>query len=203
MTLPVWRPTHAYLVTARTTPTAPDGNVFWVTIAGTSGVAEPTWPTADPWTVVDGTVTWGLASSERAQMRSGVLTTLQGFQAANPTMLAQVAGTRPKSLTNMSMPAAYIADRDETDVLGSDIRTRTFSGLGIVLCDVVPDNAEAGVRMDDLVDGVMDLFTKYYHAASGRSIVQPSSVTGFQPPEEGLYCQLILLGGSFSTRGTS
>ena len=56
--------------------------------------------------------------------------------------------------------------------------------------------------MDFLVDGLVDAFTKYYHAADSRSLTQPSGVNGFQPPEEGLYCQLISISDSQSVRGT-
>ncbi len=202
MALPVWTANTAYLVTSRVTKTTSDGTVWWATVAGTSSNTEPTWPTTDPWTVTDGGVTWAKASSARQQMVAGLLADLVIFKAANPTLLSQISASRPKSLTNMSMPAAYIGDRDEVMSVGAHIRTRTFGGLAVIVCDVTPDNAESEARMDFLVDGVVDLFTKYYHSASPRSITQPAAVTGFQPPEEGLYCQLISIGDSFVTEGT-
>lgn len=203
MTLPAWTALTAYGVTGRITKATPDGTVWWAQVAGTSGAAEPTWPTADPWTVVDGTVTWGRASVARASMVAGLLQSLDTFRDANPKLLTAISASRPKSLTNMSMPGVYIADRDETIAIGASLRTRTFSGLAIVAVDVTPDNAESMARMDLLVDGLVDLFTKYYHSASPQSLTQPNAVTGFQPPEEGLYCQLIQLGPSFVTEGVN
>jgi hypothetical protein len=202
MSAPVWQANHAYLVTARVTPTVPDGTVWWVTVAGTSGNAEPTWPTTEPWTVTDGGVTWALASSERARQAAGLYASLVTFKAANPTLLVGISASRPKSLSASSMPFAYVGDRDESMSVGAHIRQRNFTGLQVIVCDVVPDNAEAETRMDFLVDGLVDLFTKNYHSAGPRDLTQPSAVNGFQPPEEGLYCQLISISDSEGTRGT-
>lgn len=202
MGLPVWTANTAYLVTARVTKVVTDGTAWWATVAGTSGNSEPTWPTTEPWTVVDGGVTWALASTERAQQVAGLYTSLTTFKAANPTLLAQVSASRPDSLTNMSMPCAYVGDRDEQMNVGAHIRFRQFTGLSVVACDVTPSNAESEARMDFLIDGLVDVFTKYVHAASPLSLTNPTSVTGFQPPEVGLYCQLITIGDSQSTRGT-
>ncbi len=203
MTAPAWQANHTYLVTARVTKVVPDGTAWWATSAtGVSGNTEPTWPTVEPWTVTDGTVTWSLASSERQQQVAGLLAVLTTFQAANTGILTAISASRPRSLTNMSMPCAYIGDRDEQMDVGAHIRTRTFSGLQVVVCDVTPSNIESEARMDFLVDGLVDAFTKYYHAADGRSLTQPSGVNGFQPPEEGLYCQLISIADSQSVRGT-
>jgi hypothetical protein len=56
--------------------------------------------------------------------------------------------------------------------------------------------------MDALVDGLVTTIAHFVHAASPRSITQLAAVTGFQPPEEGLYCQLISIGDAFVTEGT-
>jgi hypothetical protein len=203
VTAPAWQANTTYLVTARVTKVTPDGTAWWATSAtGVSGNVEPTWPTVEPWIVVDNTVTWALASSEREQQVAGLYAVLQLFQAANPTLLLQISASRPKNISNMSKPFAYVGDRDETMDVGSHIRTRTFNGLGVVVGDVTPDNAESESRMDFLVDGLVDCFTKYYHAASSRALTNPSGVNGFQPPEEGLYCQLISIGDTQSTMGT-
>ncbi len=202
MSAPKWTANHAYLITSRVTKVVSDGTAWWATVAGTSGNTEPTWPTTEPWTVVDGGVTWALASSERQQQVAGLYATLVIFKAANPAILKSISASRPKNLSNMSMPCAYVGDRDESMSVGAHIRERVFGGLGVIVCDVTPDNAESEARMDFLVDGLVDVFTKYYHAASSRALTQPAAVNGFQPPEEGLYCQLISMSDSSSTMGT-
>jgi hypothetical protein len=202
MSLPVWQPDTDYLVTARVTPTTPNGIVWWVLTAGTSDSTEPTWPTSEPWTVTDGSVVWGRAGNGREAQVAGLYTALGVFQAANPTLVAQISASRPRSLSNVSMPCVWVGDRDEQDDIGAHIRTRTFVGLTLIAADVTPDNAEAEARMDILVDGLVDLITKYVHAGGTRAITQVTSVSGFQPPEEGYYCQLIAIGGAFDTTGT-
>jgi hypothetical protein len=62
----VWTATTAYVVgdlVQRLTGTG----IFWfkATVAGTSDVAEPTWPTVLGNTVVDGTVTWKAIHARR------------------------------------------------------------------------------------------------------------------------------------------
>src|SRR5690242_18555615 len=100
MTLPVWTAGTAYLLGARVTPVSPDGTVWLAESPGTSGGTQPTWPTHEPWTVVDGGVTWGLASSFRARCVAGVYDVLSDFRDANPTLLKGLAHARPKSMTN-------------------------------------------------------------------------------------------------------
>ncbi len=203
MAVPVWLPNHAYLATALVTPTSlASGYVWYAQTSGTSGNVEPTWPVTEPWQVVDGGVTWGKSGSARANMVAGLTALLATFQAANPTLLLQYSASRPKSLTNASMPFAYVGDRDETDDYKAHFMVRSFTGLSIIVCDVTPDNAESEARMDALVDGLTTLVAKNFHAAGSRSITQGLGVNGFQPPEDGLYCQLISIGDSFITEGT-
>jgi len=52
-----WQATTAYILDDYAVPTVANGHFYKVTVAGTSGASEPTWPT-DGSTVVDGTVTW-------------------------------------------------------------------------------------------------------------------------------------------------
>lgn len=56
--VPVWVTATAYALGDVRRPTTSNGHVYRVTTAGTSGAAEPVWPTAAGSTVVDGTVTW-------------------------------------------------------------------------------------------------------------------------------------------------
>lgn len=55
-----WLPSTSVLVGEVATPTRPGGNghTYRCTAAGSTGTAEPSWPTAENGTVVDGSVTW-------------------------------------------------------------------------------------------------------------------------------------------------
>jgi len=53
-----WAASTAYALTDKAMPTTANGYRYEVTVAGTSGATEPTWPTIIGNTVVDGTVTW-------------------------------------------------------------------------------------------------------------------------------------------------
>ena len=53
-----WAATTAYPISRVRSPTTPNGFVYQVIQAGTTGGAEPTWPTTAGQTVTDGTVIW-------------------------------------------------------------------------------------------------------------------------------------------------
>lgn len=173
---PAWTALTAYLVGARVTRVTPDGLNWYATVGGTSGAAEPTWPTSSPWTVTDGTVTWRLGSSFRQLAVAGMLSALTSFQAANPTLLKGVEGSRPANLTSLDLPGAYIDSADETITHTQGTRERTIAGTVMVVIQS-PANNEASTASDIIVDGLVDAFTAAYHAADGSSITGPISVT--------------------------
>lgn len=204
MPLPVWTAATAYLAGARVTPVVPNRTVWQATVAGTSAGAEPTWPTMEPWTVVDGGVTWQLASNVRQEAVRAAYGILTAFKAANPTLLLQCAPARPRSFSTVSLPFAYVGSRDETlPLANAGLATRAFTGLAIVAVDEVPDNTEAEARMDILIDGLWDVFMAGFHAIDGYSILQPSGVIGLDPGSIGehLMGEMLLLGGTFKTLG--
>ena len=53
-----WTTVTAISLATRRRPTVANGYIYTATVAGTTGVPEPTWPTTVGNTVVDGTVTW-------------------------------------------------------------------------------------------------------------------------------------------------
>lgn len=203
MSLPIWTAMTAYGQYARVTKVVTDGTVWSAQTPGTSGAAEPTWPTVAPWTVVDGTVTWGLGSSFRADAVAGVMALLQTFMASNPTLLKSVSAARPKSAATMSLPGVFIGDRSESSVQGQEIRTRTLDGLVVVAVDKTPDNVQAMNRLDILVDALEDLFTSGYHAISGYSILELTAVADVSFTETGGTYQAVefSLGNTFLTEG--
>lgn len=177
MSAPVWTANTAYLAGAVVTETT--GLPLWrATVAGTSAGAEPTWPTAAPWTVSDGgTLVWTLNTTFREDVHNGIVTTLTAFKTANPTLLRQVWHARPGSYTLGELPAAVIGNLTETIATANGIRQRMFTGFTVELVDRAPDSQEADDRMNVLIDALLDYLTAAYHMASGTSIVEPIGVT--------------------------
>ncbi len=199
MSIPAWQATHVYVLGTRVTPVTVNGTVWLVETAGTSAGTEPTWPIVQPWTVVDGTVTWGRASSFRQNFVSGIGTVIDAFITANPTMLKAYLPARPKSGVSQSTPYAYLSDRPETITHAHDIRTRTISAT-VALVDVIPDNEEALARMDSLIDGLVDTFTLNFHAAGAPSITveEATAQVSDQEPGASLYEEILTISGTLT-----
>ncbi len=199
MSIPAWLPNHAYIAGTRVTPVSVDGTVWLVETAGTSAGTEPVWPTTTPWTVTDGSVSWGKASSFRQNFVSGIGTVLGDFITANPTMLKAYLPARPESGVAQSTPYAYLADRPETITHGSQIRTRIIRA-SVAIVDVIPDNEEALARMDGLIDGLVDTFTLNFHAAGAPSITveEGANQVGDQEPGASLYEEVLTISGTLS-----
>lgn len=184
--VPTWTALKACLLGARVSKVTDDGLVFQASAGGTSGAAEPTWPTTSPWTVVDGTVTWMLASSFRQQVVTGVVAVLTAFQAANPTLLVQTSSARPRSATNFALPGAYIDTRSESVTFDHDIRYTTLT-TPVIVCVQVSDNVQAEAQMDAIMDGLRDAFTLAFHAAAGGvSITAQGVANDTNSPELGM-----------------
>lgn len=204
MSLPVWTANTAVLAGKLVSKVTTDGTAWVATAAGTTGNAEPTWPTNEPWTVADGSTAWALTTSFRTLAMAGLLTLLTTFRDANPNLLKGVSDARPKSMTNFDLPGVYIAGADETITpVGSQMMQRSLTGLAIVTVDVTPDNREAGSRQDVLVDGLVGALIAGFHAIDAKSILQAASVSDFPIDEGGISYvgTLISLGGTFKTEG--
>lgn len=183
-TTPAWSAVTPYLLGARVTAVVPDGLDWYATVPGTSGASQPTWPTSEPWTVVDGTVTWRLATSFRQLIREGWYTLMVNFRAANPWAVKGIATSRPANLGKLDLPGIYLGTLDETVSHAQGVRTRIFTGMTAMLVVPVPDNDEASNATDTIVDALQDAFTAGYHAADGSSIVEVTSVSEV-PIDEG------------------
>lgn len=204
MSLPVWTAATAVLTGKLVSKVAPDGTAWIATSAGTTGVTEPVWPVTEPWTVVDGTTGWTITTSFRTLSTAGVLAVLTTFRDANPNLLKGLSPERPKSLTNLDLPGAYLTGADEQITFpGTQMFQRTLSGLSLMLVDMIPDNIEAGARMDVLVDGIVGAFVLAFHGVSGTSILQPTATVEVPLDEGGIpyYGVLVSLGSTFETKG--
>lgn len=168
---PTWQANTDYSLTAVVIPTSFGGYTWRCTTAGTSGGSEPAWP--DPLispTVSDGSVTWSVGTGFRQAIQSGLLTVLQAFAAANPTILRMVMTVRPRSLTTADMPLFYLGDMNETIDTSQGHRTRTFSGFAGYYVDTMGEQIESNDRLNFAADVLADLFTDNFHAANGRSL---------------------------------
>jgi hypothetical protein len=171
----IWAASTAYLAGAVVTETT--GLPLWrCTVAGTSGNSEPTWPTIPPFTIADSNVTWVLNTTFRQDVQAGIMTTLGAFKTANPTLLRKVWPVRPGSFTLGDLPCAVVGNLTESIATENGIRQRRMESFTVEIVDRVPDNAEALVRMNLLVDAMLDYITAGYHMASGTSIVEPIGV---------------------------
>ncbi len=97
------------------------------------------------------------ATTFRSDAVAAVRTVLLAQQTATPTLLRAVYSARPGSFPET--PCAYIANRDEDIAYTAQTRTRTATGLTVVIVDTLIDASEEGDRMDDLIDLLVDRFT--------------------------------------------
>lgn len=116
------------------------------------------------------------SSTFRADAVAGLLTVLNAYRTTNPTLLRGVYSARPDG-TAFEKPCAYVGTRNETVGHDSGIRTRTLSGLTVVVLDTFAVNAQTLDRMDVLVDGILDAFTAAPHALGGNSVTSVTSIT--------------------------
>jgi hypothetical protein len=100
-------------------------------------------------------------STFRNDIAAGLLTILQGFAVANPTLVHSTFRSRPPSL-DVDLPTAFVETRPETVAHANGIRTRTMNP-SVTFVDRLTDNNETMTRMDVLVDAAMDYFTANPH----------------------------------------
>lgn len=147
-----------------------------------------------------------MTATFRSDIVAGVLAVLTAQKAATGSQLRAVYSSRPGSFPET--PAAYIAGRDERITYSGQLRTRTMTGLSVVLVDVYADNTEAGDRLDDLVDLLVARFTAAYaQVAGGGNILALSSVSDTEVEVAGVNGPILYRGAtlgfgeSFITEG--
>jgi len=115
------------------------------------------------------------ASTFRVDAVAGVMAVLNTYRTSNPTKLRAVYSARPAGPA-FEKPCAYVGTRDETTTHDSGIRTRTLTGLQVVLLDTFPDNAQTADRLDILVDGLQDAFTAAPHMLGNNTVAAVTNV---------------------------
>lgn len=104
------------------------------------------------------------ATTFRNDIAAGILTVLNTFIAANPTLLLRAYRARPESMPDL--PAAYIENRPEEITHDSGTRTRTMTP-SVVVVRRITDNAETMAAFDTLIDLLVDAFTDSPQFATG------------------------------------
>jgi hypothetical protein len=112
----------------------------------------------------------------RAEFVAGLVSVLNTYKTANPTLLRGVYTARPDGVA-FEKPAAWVGNRDETTRHDSGIRTRNFPGLTVWVADTFPVDQQTQDRMDVLVDGLQDAFTNAPHAGGGNTVIAVTSVS--------------------------
>jgi hypothetical protein len=105
-----------------------------------------------------------MATTFRADVASGLVTILEAFKTANPTLLRSVHRARPEGFTG-DYPIAFVEARPETIFHTSGIRDRTMTP-SVSVVDAGGTNAEMMAAFDTLVDALLDHFTLYPHITS-------------------------------------
>lgn len=106
-----------------------------------------------------------MTTTFRAATRAGLVTILQAFQTANPTMLRTVLTCRPEGFTG-DYPIAFVDSIPEGIFHSQAIRGRTISAA-VAVVDDSSLNSETVAAFDLLVDGLVDHFTTYPHISTG------------------------------------
>ena len=100
----------------------------------------------------------------RVDIVAGLMTILDAFKAANPTLLRRTFPVRPPHF-NTDLPLAFVGDRPEST--NHDVQTRTrIVSVSVTFVDRITDNTETMARMDILVDKFADHLTTYPHITS-------------------------------------
>jgi hypothetical protein len=105
-----------------------------------------------------------MATTFRQDITAGLVTILDAFVTANPTLLRRTELAEPPSVMG-DLPIAFVSNRPERIHHDSGIRQRTMSPSVLVVSNIT-DNIETVVRHDVLVDKLLDHFTTYPHIAS-------------------------------------
>ena len=105
-----------------------------------------------------------MATTFRTDVTAGLVTIIDAFITANPTLIRRSSRAEPPSIVG-DLPIAYVDRRTETISHDSGIRVRTMTP-SVVVVSPLADNVETVTAHDSLVDLLVDHFTTYAHITS-------------------------------------
>jgi hypothetical protein len=108
----------------------------------------------------------------RTDLAAGLLSLVQAYATANPTLLRAVSRRRPAGVPET--PYAYIGGRSESLNFTGQIMQRVVD-VPVVILDVTPDNMENATRVDALVDALITVFKDNPHGVA-NALFTPRSV---------------------------
>ena len=114
-------------------------------------------------------------STFRADTTANLLTVLNAYVTANPTLLKRAYKARPAS--SPDVPFAYIDGRSETIRFDQGTQNRVLSGLSFVVVDKISDNGETADRLDTLVDGLVSHLAGYPQLGATYGVWSQLNVT--------------------------
>jgi len=94
--IPEWKPSIQHLVGDRILPSAATGHIYRCTVAGTTGVSEPTWPSIATASQIDGTITWQEFDNPALKTKG-----------ARDQLLAQYLAEHPEEKGNLEVVPAH------------------------------------------------------------------------------------------------
>ena len=112
----------------------------------------------------------------RQSVRATLKSLLDGFQAANPTLLRMTFSARPNGL-GVELPGAFVGNLNEPNILHtSGVRQRNFATEIVLFDTFAPSNEEQAARLDIVLDALLDWFTAHADQIPG-AIQAPHSVS--------------------------
>lgn len=130
----VWQASTAYLVGQLVQPTVGNGFVYLVSVAGTSGAGEPSWPTTVGQCVTDGTVEWVCAGRAVVTLDADDLLPAWAGFSAGPFREVVLSDRAPATAATQPLIGVYSFPTDQTGGGGPfDI---TFAASGVIAIPV-------------------------------------------------------------------
>lgn len=125
------------------------------------------------------------AWSFRNDIVAGLYSQLQAFQVANPTLLANVFRSQPKTFSDR--PLAFVASRNEALQHSVGLHRRTVTPSVVI----VYQSRDYSDEMADIQDDIVDLYLEYSsgrpHAISSSTLVEPRTTEDVELELDGAF----------------
>lgn len=109
----------------------------------------------------------------RVDTVAGILSVLNTYKTANPSLLRAVHTARPEHIGET--PVAWLGNRNEAEVHTQGLRDRNIT-IDVFVADVYSDSAQVAGRMDILWDALADAFTADPHFVSSSSVAEVTTI---------------------------